>query len=420
MINKIHPDFYKIFSFSSNIHIFELWLSFFGCVIMKLSQQLIFFGIVLSVYGMLNFYILRRGLSVIPESYKSLFLVSAIFVVLSFIAGRLLERVWISFFSEALIWIGSLWIAFMVYFFLALIIVDLFRLVNFIIPFFPSFLTANIEKTKRVTALVVFILVSITVVGGYINTKMIVTKTYNLKIKKHAGELKSLNVVMVSDIHLGTILGKSFLNNIVNRINELKPDIILLAGDIIDEDLTAVIKNNIGEELTRLKSKYGVFAITGNHEYIGGVEAASKYLIAHGINLLRDKYEMIDGSFYVVGREDRSIRQFAGKQRKSLKELITDVDKSYPVIMMDHQPFGLNEALENGVDLQISGHTHNGQLWPFNYLIEKIYDLGWGYKINGNTHYYVSCGVGGWGPPVRTGSRPEIINFKINFVVPQK
>ncbi len=387
---------------------------------MKLSQQLIFFGIVLSVYGMLNFYILRRGLSVIPESYKSLFLVSAIFVVLSFIAGRLLERVWISFFSEALIWIGSLWIAFMVYFFLALIIVDLFRLVNFIIPFFPSFLTANIEKTKRVTALVVFILVSITVVGGYINTKMIVTKTYNLKIKKHAGELKSLNVVMVSDIHLGTILGKSFLNNIVNRINELKPDIILLAGDIIDEDLTAVIKNNIGEELTRLKSKYGVFAITGNHEYIGGVEAASKYLIAHGINLLRDKYEMIDGSFYVVGREDRSIRQFAGKQRKSLKELITDVDKSYPVIMMDHQPFGLNEALENGVDLQISGHTHNGQLWPFNYLIEKIYDLGWGYKINGNTHYYVSCGVGGWGPPVRTGSRPEIINFKINFVVPQK
>lgn len=386
---------------------------------MKLSQQLIFFGIVFSVYGLINFYILRRGLSVIPESYKSIFLVSGIFVVISFIAGRFLERVWISLISETLIWIGALWIAFMVYFFLTLIIVDLFRLINFIIPFFPSFLTDNIEKTKRMTALVVFILVTVTIVGGYINTKLIVTKTYNLNIKKHAGELKSLNIAMASDLHLGTILGKSFLNNIVNRINELNPDIILLAGDIVDGDMEPVIKNNIGEGLLRLKSKYGVYASTGNHEYIGGVEVATKYLAAHGVYVLRDQYEKIDDSFYVVGREDRSSRQFAGKQRKSLKEIIADIDKSYPVIMMDHQPFGLSEAVDNGFDLQLSGHTHNGQLWPFNYLIEKFYDLGWGYIINGGTHYYVSCGVGGWGPPIRTGSRPEIINFKINFVDPQ-
>jgi predicted MPP superfamily phosphohydrolase len=249
---------------------------------------------------------------------------------------------------------------------------------------------------------------------------MIVTKTYNLKIKKHAGELKSLNVVMASDLHLGTILGKSFLNNLVTRINELKPDIILLAGDIIDENIAPVIKNNVGEELLQLKSKYGVFAVTGNHEYIGGVEAASKYLVAHGVTLLRDEKIKIGNAFYVIGREDRASRQFAGKQRKNLKDLLTDVDKSFPVILMDHQPFGLKEAVENGVDLQLSGHTHNGQLWPFNYIIEKIYDLGWGYKINGNTHYYVSCGVGGWGPPIRTGSSPEIINFKINFVGTQK
>lgn len=385
---------------------------------MKLTQQFIFFGIVFSVYGLINYYILRRAVPSVPESYKTLFLVVSIFVIVSFFAGRFLERVWISFFSDLLIWVGSVWIAFMVYFFLALIIIDLFRLLDFIIPFFPSFLTANVEKTRRITTLVVFILVLITVVGGYINTKMIVTKTYNLNIKKHAGELKSLNVVMASDFHLGTILGKSFLNNVVNRINALKPDIILLAGDIFDEDLSGVIKNNIDEELVRLKSKYGVFAVTGNHEYIGGVEAASKYLIAHDVNLLRDKYEMIDGSFYLVGREDRSSRQFAGKQRKDLKELMAGVEKSYPVIMMDHQPFGLNDAFENGVDLQLSGHTHNGQLWPFNYLIEKIYDLGWGFKVNGSTHYYVSCGVGGWGTPIRTGSRPEIINFKIKFVDP--
>lgn len=225
---------------------------------------------------------------------------------------------------------------------------------------------------------------------------------------------------MASDLHLGTILGRSFLNDLVDKINALKPDIILLAGDIIDEDINPVIKNNVGEELVRLKSKYGVFAITGNHEYIGGVKTAVQYLTAHGINVLRDRYEKVAGSFYVVGREDRSIRQFAGKQRKNLNELLAGIDKSLPIIMMDHQPFGLNEAFENGIDLQFSGHTHNGQLWPINFIIEKIYDLAWGYEVRGDTHYYVSCGVGGWGPPIRTGSRPEIINFKINFVGPKK
>ncbi|MCX6169583.1 MAG: metallophosphoesterase [Ignavibacteriales bacterium] len=382
---------------------------------MKLSQQLIFFGIVFSVYGLINFYILRRGLSVIPESYKTIYLVTGIFVVISFIAGRFLERVWISFFSDILIWVGSFWIAFMFYFFLSLILIDSLRLINLIIPFFPSFITANIEKTKQVTALVVLVFVIITVAGGYINTRTINTRTYKFKINKQAGELSSLNIVMASDLHLGTILGKSFLNNLVNKINELKPDIILLAGDIIDEDINPVIKNNVGEELVRLKSKFGVFAITGNHEYIGGVEAAVKYLTAHGIAELRDSSVKIDDSFYVVGREDRSIRQFSGKQRKNLTELLTGVDKSFPIIMMDHQPFGLNEAFENGIDLQLSGHTHNGQLWPINYIIEKIYDLAWGYEIRGNTHYYVSCGVGGWGPPIRTGSRPEIVNIQIKF-----
>ncbi len=387
---------------------------------MKISQQLIFFGIVFSIYGLINYYILRRGLLVIPESYRTIYLVTGVFFVISFIAGRFLERVWISFFSDVLIWVGSFWIAFMFYFFLSLVIIDLLRFINFLIPFFPSFITVNIEKTKRVTALIVFVFVIITVAGGYINTRTINTRTYKFRINKSAGELRSLNIVMASDLHLGTILGKSFLNNLVDKINALKPDIILLAGDIIDEDINPVIKNNVGEELVRLKSKFGVFAITGNHEYIGGVEAAVKYLTAHGITVLRDTSVKIDNSFYVVGREDRSVKQFFGRQRKSLSELITGIDKSFPIIMMDHQPFGLNEAFENGVDLQLSGHTHNGQLWPINYIIEKIYDLAWGYEVRGNTHYYVSCGVGGWGPPIRTGSRPEIVNLKIKFKVEKK
>ena len=91
------------------------------------------------------------------------------------------------------------------------------------------------------------------------------------------------------------------------------------------------------------------------------------------------------------------------------------VDHSMPVILMDHQPFGLHEAVENGVDLQLSGHTHHGQLWPFSFITKRVYELSWGYLKIGDTHFYVSCGVGTWGPPVRTGNSPEIMNIILSF-----
>ena len=176
-----------------------------------------------------------------------------------------------------------------------------------------------------------------------------------------------------------------------------------------------VLRDNVGEALLELNAKYGVYAITGNHEYIGGVSDAVEYLNKHNIHMIRDTYVKIDNSFYVVGREDRDSKRFADYSRKPLNEILEGIDKSLPVIMIDHQPFQLNEAMENGIDLQLSGHTHNGQLWPVNYIVGMIYELPWGYKLKGKTHYYVSCGVGGWGPPVRIGSRPEIIKITLNF-----
>jgi hypothetical protein len=191
----------------------------------------------------------------------------------------------------------------------------------------------------------------------------------------------------------------------------------LLPGDIVDEDLGPVIKQNLGETLKKIKSKYGVFGITGNHEYIGGVEPACKYLEEHGITMLRDRYVMVNDEIYIVGREDRSIKQFAGKLRKPLEDIMSGIDKLKPIILMDHQPVRLAEAGKNGVDLQLSGHTHHGQLWPFNFITKKVYELSRGYKLNGSTHYYVSCGAGTWGPPVRTGNKPEILLIELEFKI---
>ncbi|HEV8539219.1 MAG TPA: metallophosphoesterase [Bacteroidota bacterium] len=376
---------------------------------------ILFFSVVSAVYSALNYYIFYRGGSVIPERYKLVYVVAGACVSGSYVAGRILERFVLSWVSDLLVWLGSFWLAAMVYFLLACLCIDLLRLVNLIVPIFPSFVTNNLEQTKQIIFWATVSVVGILVLAGHINARTIRIKTLELTVSKNAHSSGTMNIAVASDIHLGTIICKARLERIVQIINGLDPDLVLLPGDIVDEDLGPVIKQNLGETLRTIRSRLGVLAITGNHEYIGGVEEACRYLTEHGIRLLRDEVTIIDGSLNIVGREDRSIRQFQGKSRKTLEELMSAVDKSCPVILMDHQPFRLDEAVENHIDLQLSGHTHHGQLWPFNFITKKVYELSWGYLKKRNTHFYVSCGVGTWGPPVRIGNRPEVVNVRLRL-----
>lgn len=371
----------------------------------------------LLIYGSVNYYIFIRGWQAIPKDspIRTYYLILFLFLALSYLAGRVIENFALSTFSDVFVWIGSFWLAIMVYLLLGVLLIDILRLINYLTGIFPQFIFKDYAKTKQVIAIILVSISFLALIAGRINALNPRIKTLEINIPKKVNSQTSWNVVVASDIHLGTIIGKSRLSFLVNTINSLKPDIVLLAGDIIDEDLAPVIKEDLGDTLRNIKAQHGVYAITGNHEYIGGVEAAVKYLGEHGIKMLRDTSVKINNSFYLVGREDRSINQFAHKKRKELKEIMLGVDKTLPVVMMDHQPFGLNEAVENGVDLQISGHTHHGQLWPFNYITEMVYEVSWGYKKKGNTHFYVSSGFGGWGPPIRLGNRPEIVNIKLNF-----
>jgi predicted MPP superfamily phosphohydrolase len=149
--------------------------------------------------------------------------------------------------------------------------------------------------------------------------------------------------------------------------------------------------------------------VTGNHEYIGGADEACRYLEEHGIRVLRDSVVTLPDGLQIVGREDRAMRQFAGRARKSLNDLLSGLDSSKPVLMMDHQPFQLEEVSRAGVDVQLSGHTHHGQIWPLNYITGAMYEISRGYRRIGRTHFYVSSGAGTWGPPVRLGNTPEIV-----------
>jgi predicted MPP superfamily phosphohydrolase len=381
------------------------------------TNFILFLAVFFTVYGLVNLYIFIRGWHVLASGSSLRLYYTLIFVILasSFIGGRLLQNIWLSVVSDALVWMGAFWIAAMLYLLLSLLILDLLRLINHWVPFFPSSVTAHASTAKGVAALIVIGSVLILLIVGHINARTARIRTLHLTIPKKVEGLETLNVVAASDIHLGSIIGKKRLDSMVARINALNPDLVLLPGDIVDEDLAPVIKHNLGETLRNLKSRWGVFAITGNHEYIGGVEEACAYLSEHGVTVLRDRVVRVNEAFYLVGREDRSIRR-TGKNRKPLQELMAVADRNDPILLMDHQPFQLEEGETNGADLQISGHTHHGQLWPLNLITQRVYELSWGYKKKNSTHVYVSCGFGTWGPPVRLGNRPEIVNIRISFL----
>jgi predicted MPP superfamily phosphohydrolase len=384
---------------------------------MKIMHFLFFFVIVLTIYGLINYYIFIRGWQAIPHTsiLRTCYLIIFWFLVISFLLGRVMESLWFSKPSQVLIWAGSFWMGAMVYFLLIVLFLDLLRLINHWFPIFPAFITSNYARAKEVTALVAIMVVAITVFAGYINALYPRIRTLNLDIHKKVNGPKTVSLVVVSDIHLGTIVGRSRLSRIVEGVNQLNPDLVILPGDIVDENLGPVIRQNLGETLTNIKSVFGVIAVTGNHEYIGGVEKACRYLTEHNILMLRDSVIKINDDFYIVGREDRSKKGFTGISRKPLGELMAQVDKNYPIILLDHQPLNLWQGVQNGVDLQISGHTHHGQIWPLSYITDLIYEVSYGYKKKGNVQIYVSSGAGTWGPPVRIGTAPEIVNIKLSF-----
>jgi uncharacterized protein len=383
----------------------------------KTSAFIIFVTIVIVIYGLANFYIYARTMQSIPveSSWRTWFTVVFWLFVSAYIVARFLERAHPCDFTEVVTWIGSFWLGIMVYSFLIVLLIDLVRLADHFFHFFPVFLFADYQKTKLVVLFISVCIVALTVTAGFINARLPRIKHLDITINKKVNGDKSLKIVMVSDIHMGTLIAKRRINYMTGKINGLKPDLILFAGDMVDEDLAPVIRRNLGEMLSQLKAKYGVYGITGNHEYIGGAEPAVKYLTAHGIRMLRDTAILVDDYFYLVGRDDKDKPRFTGKERKPLEDIMENVDRSYPVILMDHQPFKLEKAVEQGVDLQLSGHTHHGQLWPFNYITTAIYELSWGYRQIGQTHFYVSSGFGSWGPPIRLGNRPEIVEISVWF-----
>mgnify|MGYP002345859850 CR=1 FL=1 len=369
------------------------------------------FSVFLCLYTVVNGYIFLHGYRMLE-----VFWIDKIAYTIGFLAFSFCYIIWeyiqqrkSSLISDGLITVGSLWFVGMVHFFFVSLMYDMFKLANS----FAHWLDA--EKMGQVayyTTYITTIVTIFTIVIGYINARNPKIRTYTIKINKK-NTRKKLTLAVASDIHLGPTNWVGHIERIVKKINAIKPDMVLLPGDIVDGELDPVIRRDLGKYLRKLKSEYGTYGITWNHEYIGGMERARDYLVAHDIKILQD--ETIDvAGVTLVGRDDVSSSRF-GRQRKSLSEIVKNTDEEKPLILLDHQPKNLSEAQKNGIDIQFSGHTHNWQLWPLNLIVKRLFEVPVGYKKKGDTHIFVSTGVGTWWPPVRTNARPDILFVTVEF-----
>lgn len=360
-----------------------------------------------------NSYVFIRGWQVLPPFFIAKFLYSLLFwaLTLLFYVRMFYGDTFSLPISLLISTLAFTWLIAVVYFALIALGVDILRLINRLFTFFPAAITNNPLTSARITVIAAISFVSLLLLYGSYNFNNPVVTNVTIELAKPLPD-KHIRIVLISDIHLSSYINGKHLDKYVALINAQKPHLVLLAGDIVDRNLQPLIDWDISSRFKKIESKYGVFAISGNHEYYGGErERLYNYLRSSGITLLLDSVATVGGSVQIAGREDRT-----NTKRKELKDILTETDKNLPLILMDHQPFGLNEAIENGVDLQLSGHTHNGQFWPGSLVIKWMYEVGYGYKKIRDTHFYVSSGIGLWGPKFRIGTNSEIVTIDLKEI----
>jgi len=372
-----------------------------------------FLVVILLLYCLANIYIglrtfqwLKTIIQISPVLYWLLLGMTAS----SPVTSRLLSRTGLIN-TELISILGNWWLAILYWSALLWLTADIIRLTDTYLNFLPA-----ATKSPLIQGFIVLIILSGILIYGAWNAVNPVITRYDVIIDKKAGSLSSLKVALVTDIHMGPIVNLNRVEKLTKIINDLKPDVVLYAGDIIDDDVKYVADNNITGPLRHIKPHLGSYAVLGNHEYIGGQPATAVELLeTAGLQVLRDQWIKVADAFFIVGRDDMSITRYAGRNTTSLSEIMIGINKDYPVLLLDHQPGRIEEAERQGIDLQLSGHTHKGQFFPNDLITSRVYEQDWGYLKKGVYQLIVSCGYGTWGPPIRLGNSPEIVEITIHF-----
>lgn len=274
------------------------------------------------------------------------------------------------------------------------------------------------------------ILISI-IAHGIVHPEVLYKTGYEITIEKSVPQRKPMKIVLVADLHVGYNTGTIMVHRVVKKINKCKPDLVVFAGDFYDNDFEAIREpEEVAKELRKIKSTYGVYGCWGNHDLEEAILAGftfpkgeafhedpklKEYMEECGIQLLEDEAVLLENDCYLIGRKDPARCKKLSQTRKTPEEIVKDLDHTKPIFVMDHQPSEYTELAKAGVDLDMSGHTHDGQMFPCNYLMKLIWKNPYGYKRFDGMHTVVTSGAGIWGPSMRVGTKSEIVEICVNF-----
>ncbi len=357
---------------------------------MRAGAVILISALILSLTGYVGWHLWR----VTPQGWKLVVVGVFVLWMASLFAGFAVNDRLPMTAASVLYEVGNTWLIAFLYLLLIFFVADLATLFH-LLP--KAFLKDSVAGLGTVLGLVALILT----LGGF---------HYHHKYREEMTIVtdkpleKPLTVVLASDLHIGYHNRKPELARWVKLINAEKPDLILFGGDVIDLSLRPVIEGNFQEEFHRLEAP--VMTVLGNHEFYGDLARAQQFFKDADIQLLKDSVAHFKG-VDIIGRNDRTSRE-----RADLKDLAKGLEGF--TILLDHQPYHLEEAEQAGIDFQFSGHTHRGQVWPLSWATDAMYEKAWGHHRRGNTQYYVSSGLGIWGPKIRIGTRSEYLVLYIS------
>lgn len=376
----------------------------------------IFLSVVIAVVAALHYYLWLRlirdpGLSgTLRQALTGALIGLAVSLPLSF----LLSRVFSPGVSRVVTFPIYLWMGLVFLLFVTLLGADLLRFLGWVgLRLARGSTPPDPERRELIARLVAGAVIVGTGgavgVGAYLARSRLVTRRVEVWLPRLPRALDGLRVVQLTDLHLGPTLGRDFLEDVVARVNALKPDLIAITGDLVDGSVEQL--RRAVEPLARLDAPQGVFFVTGNHEYYSGADEWIAHLRRLGVRVLRNERVAIGRggeSFDLAGIDDHHGGRMLPHHGPDLARATAGRDSSRELLLLAHQPLAIFDAARLGVGLQLSGHTHGGQIWPMGYLVRLQQPYIAGLIRHGGTQLYISEGTGFWGPPIRLGTRSEI------------
>jgi predicted MPP superfamily phosphohydrolase len=382
----------------------------------------VFFSVMLSLTGAVHYYIwtrLVRDLALplgVHRGLSALLLVLYVAVPASFFVWRS-AMPW----TKLLVWVAAVWMGMLLLLLVTLAAADAIRGLYLV---GSRLANGDPVDPERRALLSRFLGVAAALVAGGLGLvavrsglARVALREVRVRLDRLPKDLDGLTIVQLTDVHVGPTIRRDFIEHIVEETNAANPDVIAITGDLVDGSVDE-LREHVAP-LANLRARHGVYFVTGNHEYYSGADAWCEELTRLGIRVLRNERVSIgrDGaSFDLAGIDDHQAAQFGNGHGADLPRALAGRDPSRELVLLAHQPRAVFEAKEHGVGLQLSGHTHGGQIWPWRYMVRLQQPVVSGLAQFGKTLVYVSNGTGYWGPPMRLSAPAEITRVTLSAV----